>query len=125
METLMKRFALITLLCYVFLIRTHALALDTIRITYSSVNPHALLVSMAEKRGLYAKYGLSSTIVYVSGGSTAIQAMVSGDIDLGQLTGAPGSPRIFAARTLFISRCPTIGWVTSSSRVARSKTPPT
>lgn len=69
---------------------TPALALDSIRIAYSSVNPHALLVSMAEKRGLYAKYGLSSTIVYVSGGSTVVQAMVSGDIDLGQLTGVPG-----------------------------------
>jgi NitT/TauT family transport system substrate-binding protein len=65
-------------------------AADTIRIAYSSVNPHALLVSMAEKRGLYAKYGLSPVIIYVSGGSTVIQAMVSGDIDLGQLTGAPG-----------------------------------
>ena len=67
-----------------------ARALDSIRIAYSSVNPHALLVSMAEKRGLYAKYGLSSVIIYVSGGSTAIQALVSGDVDLGQLTGAPG-----------------------------------
>src|SRR5512147_2177777 len=65
-------------------------AAETIRVVYSSVNPHALLVSMAEKRGLYAKYGLSSTIIYVSGGSTVIQAMVSGDIDVGQLTGAPG-----------------------------------
>lgn len=75
----------------VFFVRVApALPLDTIRIAYSSVNPHALLVSMAEKRGLYAKYGLSSTIVYVSGGSTVVQAMVSGDIDLGQLTGAPG-----------------------------------
>jgi NitT/TauT family transport system substrate-binding protein len=67
-----------------------ARAADTIRIAYSSVNPHALLVSMAEKRGLYAKYGLASVVVYVSGGSTAIQAMVSGDIDLAQLTGPPG-----------------------------------
>ena len=65
-------------------------AAETIRVVYSSVNPHALLVSMAEKRGLYAKYGLASTIVYVSGGSTAIQAMVSGDVDLAQLTGPPG-----------------------------------
>ena len=65
-------------------------AAENIRIVYSSVNPHALLVSMAEKRGLYAKYGLASTIVYVSGGSTAIQAMVSGDVDLAQLTGPPG-----------------------------------
>ena len=67
-----------------------AQAADTIRIAYSSLNPHALLVSMAEKRGLYAKYGLSSLVVYIPGGSTAIQAMVSGDIDLGQLTGPPG-----------------------------------
>lgn len=86
----MKRFALITLFCCIFLVASQSLALDTIRVAYSSVNPHALLVSMAEKRGLYAKYGLSSTIVYVSGGSTVVQAMVSGDIDLGQLTGAPG-----------------------------------
>lgn len=88
----MKRFALINLACLVLagIWLDNARALDTIRVAYSSVNPHALLVSMAEKRGLYAKYGLSSTIVYVSGGSTVVQAMVSGDIDLGQLTGAPG-----------------------------------
>ena len=65
-------------------------AADTIRIAYSSLNPHALLVSLAEKRGLFAKYGLSSVVVYIPGGSTVVQTMVSGDIDLGQLTGAPG-----------------------------------
>ena len=48
------------------------------------------MVSLAEKRGLYAKYGLSSVVVYIPGGSTVIQGMVSGDIDLGQLTGPPG-----------------------------------
>ena len=68
----------------------HVLAADTIRIAYSSVNPHALLVSLAEKRGLFAKYGLSSVVVYIPGGSTVVQTMVSGDVDLGQLTGAPG-----------------------------------
>ncbi len=63
---------------------------DTIRTAYSSVNPHALLVSLAEKRGLFTKYGLSSVVVYIPGGSTVVQTMMSGDIDLGQLTGAPG-----------------------------------
>lgn len=67
-----------------------SIAADSIRILYSSVSPHALLVSMAEKRGLYAKYGLSSTVIYVSGGSLSIQALVSGDADLSQLTGPPG-----------------------------------
>jgi len=77
-----------SLLCALCVASAHAA--DTIRIAYSSINPHALLVSLAEKRGLYAKYGLSSVVVYIPGGSTAIQAMVSGDIDLGQLTGPPG-----------------------------------
>src|SRR5512134_239364 len=66
------------------------IAADTIRIAYSSVNPHALLVSLAEKRGLFSKYGLASVVVYIPGGSTVVQTMVSGDVDLGQLTGAPG-----------------------------------
>ncbi|MGH7809458.1 MAG: ABC transporter substrate-binding protein, partial [Candidatus Binatia bacterium] len=87
-----KTCLLYALSCYLFAlpwaVETHAL--DTVRILYSSVNPHALLVSIAEKRGLYAKYGLSSVLVYVPGGSTAIQALVSGDADVAQLTGAPG-----------------------------------
>jgi len=86
-QLLLKVFlGILTLLVH----RGEPYAAENIRIVYSSVNPHALLVSMAEKRGLYAKYGLASTIVYVSGGSTAIQAMVSGDVDLAQLTGPPG-----------------------------------
>ena len=86
-QLLLKVFlGILTLLVH----RGEPYAAENIRIVYSSVNPHALLVSMAEKRGLYAKYGLASTIVYVSGGSTAIQAMISGDVDLAQLTGPPG-----------------------------------
>ena len=88
----MHRFPIRILLTAVFLggsVGT-ASAADTIRIAYSSVNPHALLVSLAEKRGLYTKYGLASAVVYIPGGSTVVQTMVSGDIDLGQLTGPPG-----------------------------------
>jgi len=89
----MKKVGLVNVLLCCFSILLSAgetFALDTARILYSSVNPHALLVSIAEKRGLYAKYGLSSVLVYVPGGSTAIQALVSGDADVAQLTGAPG-----------------------------------
>jgi NitT/TauT family transport system substrate-binding protein len=73
-----------------FFIGVPARAAEPIRISYSSVNPHALLAWIGEKRGLYAKYGLSSVLVYVPGGSVSIQALVSGDIDLAQLTGPPG-----------------------------------
>ena len=89
---MMKRFTFGVLLSGLILITYfgHVSAADTVRIAYSSVNPHALLVSMAEKRGLYNKYGLSSVVIYIPGGSTAVQTMVSGDVDLGQLTGPPG-----------------------------------
>jgi len=88
----MKRLILAALISILTLVayRQSVSAADTIRIAYSSVNPHALLVSLAEKRGLFAKYGLSSVVVYIPGGSTVVQTMMSGDIDLGQLTGAPG-----------------------------------
>ena len=74
----------------VFICTGSAMPAEPIRILYSSISPHALLVSMAEKRGLYAKYGLFSTVIYVSGGSLSVQALVSGDADLSQLTGPPG-----------------------------------
>jgi ABC-type nitrate/sulfonate/bicarbonate transport system substrate-binding protein len=80
----------LTLFLLSWLVLGSALAAEPIRIAYSSVNPHALLAWVAEKRGLYTKYGLSSVLVYVPGGSVAIQALVSGDIDLAQLTGLPG-----------------------------------
>ena len=87
----MKRFLSTVLwLGLLLLCQGTSFAADTIRIAYSSVNPHALLVSLAEKRGLYAKYGLSSVVVYIPGGTTVVQTMISGEVDLGQLTGAPG-----------------------------------
>lgn len=88
----MRRINLIAIFLTIFLFAGvfQALAADTIRIAYSSVNPHALLVSLAEKRGLFAKYGLASVVVYIPGGSTVMQTMISGEVDLGQLTGAPG-----------------------------------
>jgi ABC-type nitrate/sulfonate/bicarbonate transport system substrate-binding protein len=88
----MRRLLVWTALTYYFVFSCAGAALgsEKIHVVYSSVNPHALLVSIAEKRGLYAKYGLASELVYVPGGSTAIQALISGDADVAQLTGAPG-----------------------------------
>jgi NitT/TauT family transport system substrate-binding protein len=79
-------------------------AQETIRVIYSSINPHASLVWIAEKRGLFAKYNLVPVLVYVPGGSTAIQALVSGDVELAQLTGPPGvSANLRGADVLYIA----------------------
>jgi NitT/TauT family transport system substrate-binding protein len=101
-----------------------ATAADTIRIAYSSVNPHALLVSLAEKRGLYAKYGLSSVVVYIPGGTTVVQTMMSGDVDLGQLTGAPGvAANLRGADILYIAMTDdTMGYQLVTRRDVKSAT---
>jgi NitT/TauT family transport system substrate-binding protein len=63
---------------------------EKIRIGYSSVSVHSIPVWIAEKRGIYAKYGSSSLLIFIPGGSTNVQALVSGSVDLAQLTAPPG-----------------------------------
>ena len=48
------------------------------------------LVHIAKDRGLFAKYGLVTESVCIPGGSTNVQVLVSGSLDLSQLSGAPG-----------------------------------
>ncbi|TAK08008.1 ABC transporter substrate-binding protein [bacterium] len=64
---------------------------EKIRVGYGAVSIQSSLVWIANQRGLFAKYGLAPEIVYIPGGSTNIQALLSGNLDLTQLTGAPGA----------------------------------
>ena len=48
------------------------------------------LVHIGKDRGLFAKYGLVTEAIYIPGGSTNVQVLVSGNLDLSQLSGAPG-----------------------------------
>src|SRR5712692_10133063 len=80
--------AVVILLCLSF--PRQARPQEKIRVGYSSVNVHAILVWIAEKRGLYGKYGLSPLQVFIPGGSTNVQALVSGSVDVAQLTAPPG-----------------------------------
>src|SRR5512141_1767594 len=67
-----------------------ARAQEKIRVGQGSVSIQAGLMYIAQDRGLFAKYGLVSEIIYIPGGSTNVQVLVSGSLDLSQLSGAPG-----------------------------------
>jgi ABC-type nitrate/sulfonate/bicarbonate transport system substrate-binding protein len=54
------------------------------------VSLQSSLMHIAKDRGLFAKYGLVPEIVYIPGGTTNIQVLVSGSLDMSQLSGAPG-----------------------------------
>src|SRR4030095_12552645 len=65
-------------------------AQEKIRVGQGSVSLQSGLMHIAKDRGLFAKYGLVSEIIYIPGGTTNVQVLVSGNLDLSQLSGAPG-----------------------------------
>ena len=66
-------------------------AQEKIRIGIGSVSLQSVLPFIGKQRGLFAKYNLVPEIVYIPGGSTNVQALISGNLDISQLSGAPGA----------------------------------
>jgi NitT/TauT family transport system substrate-binding protein len=65
-------------------------AQERIRIGLGSISLQSGLVHVAKDRGLFAKYGLVAESIYIPGGSINVQVLISGNLDLSQLSGAPG-----------------------------------
>ena len=65
-------------------------AQERMRVGLGSISLQSGLVHIAKDRGLFTKYGLVTESVYIPGGSTNVQVLVSGSLDLSQLSGAPG-----------------------------------
>ncbi len=63
---------------------------ETIRVGQGAVSLQSGILYIAKDRGLFAKYGLTPEIIYIPGGSVNVQVLISGNLDLSQLSGAPG-----------------------------------
>jgi NitT/TauT family transport system substrate-binding protein len=72
------------------LFHADAFAQERIRVGLGSISLQSGLVHIAKERGLFAKYGLATESIYIPGGSINVQVLVSGGLDLSQLSGAPG-----------------------------------
>jgi NitT/TauT family transport system substrate-binding protein len=55
---------------------------------YSSISPSELTLITASKTGLFEKYGLDVSTVYLGGSTRIVQAMISGDVQIGQIGGS-------------------------------------
>ena len=86
----MKRISSLILAMFAIGAVTCVEAQEKIRIGLGSISLQSGLVHIAKDRGLFAKYGLSVESIYIPGGSTNVQVLVSGNLDLSQLSGAPG-----------------------------------
>jgi NitT/TauT family transport system substrate-binding protein len=83
-----KRIVAVCLLIFGSLL--DAQAQEKIRVGLGSVSLQSGLVYIGKDRGLFAKYGLTTEAIYIPGGSTNVQVLLSGNLDLSQLSGAPG-----------------------------------
>ena len=85
----MKRIILICLLIFTVEIQL-SYAQEKIRVGQGSISLQSGLMHIAKDRGLFNKYGLVAETIYIPGGSTNIHVLISGNLDLSQLSGAPG-----------------------------------
>ena len=59
-----------------------------LNIAYTATSPYQAAAIIAKETGLFRKYGLDVTMIFTSGGSLGIQAMVSGDVAINVSDGA-------------------------------------
>ncbi|MGE5302200.1 MAG: ABC transporter substrate-binding protein [Alphaproteobacteria bacterium] len=86
----MKKFLFLVVIGWLVGLATHCAAEEKIRVGQGSVSLQSGIMYIANDRGLFAKYGLAPEIIYIPGGSTNVQVLVSGNLELSQLSGAPG-----------------------------------
>lgn len=59
------------------------------RAAYSAVSAGIGTLWLTQEQGIFRKHGLDSSLVYIRGGSTAVQALLAGEIQFGHLSPAP------------------------------------
>ena len=92
-----------TILSIVVLFFTPCVAQERARIGWAAMTASHVPLWVAEEKGMLAKHGLAPELIFFSAGTTALQALVAGDLDV-VLTSAPNvvNPRFGGADTVMI-----------------------
>jgi len=61
--------------------------LTTLNVGYSAISEEQLPAWMAKETGIFEKNGLPVQLIYFTGGTTAVQALVSGEVPISQVAG--------------------------------------
>jgi NitT/TauT family transport system substrate-binding protein len=78
----------IGVIVYLFLLSSSALAQSTkLNVGYSAISAEQLPAWIAKETGIFKKNGLDIQLIYFTGGTTAVQALVSGDVPISQVAG--------------------------------------
>jgi NitT/TauT family transport system substrate-binding protein len=71
---------LVSLIALLAMARPANAQLRKINIAYTATSPYQAVLIVAKEAGLFKKYNLDPTLVFTTGGSLGIQAMIGGDV---------------------------------------------
>jgi len=70
-------------IAWLFLVTPATLYAEKLRVSYASVTGNtAVITHVAQRAGLFEKYGLGVEIILITGGPAAVSALLNGDVDL-------------------------------------------
>ena len=70
-------------IAWLFLVTPATLYAEKLRVSYASVTGNTAVVTyVAQRAGLFEKYGLGVEIILITGGPAAVSALLNGDVDL-------------------------------------------
>ncbi len=80
----MKRLLRLVALVAAFAVPAHAQTLTKLRVAYDGFSMTSAPLNYADQQGIFKKYGLDVTPIFVEGGSLLTQAVVGGSVDIAQ-----------------------------------------
>jgi len=63
--------------------------LTPVRVAYSALSAGIGTLWLTHEQGIFRRHGLDSRLVYMRGGTTAVQALLAGELEFGHLSPAP------------------------------------
>ena len=84
----MRQKILMGVIICVFLLSSSALAQSIkLNVGYSAISADQSPIWIAKETGIFKKNGLDTQLIYFTGGTTAVQALVSGEVPVSQVAG--------------------------------------
>ncbi|MDP9129423.1 MAG: ABC transporter substrate-binding protein, partial [Candidatus Binatota bacterium] len=80
---------LVVLVSYLFVTAPPSLLAQSMKVPYAALSPTYAPLWIAEQAGYFKKYGLDIQPVYISAGSIIVPALLSGQVEIANMSSAP------------------------------------
>lgn len=81
------RIGILVILVWIFSVTSSSAQLIRVNVAYGGTGGDPLPVLVAKEARLFEKNGLDARLIYFTGGTTSVLALISGDVQIGQVAG--------------------------------------